>query len=178
MVASLAKRDDGGFVATLDDGATLHADKVLSATGLVPETALARSAGLRCNVGILVDRQLRTSDPHIHALGDCAETPAGYLPYILPIMSQARCLAEVLAGKDALLTMKAMPVLVKTTSLPVVVCPPRPGAAGTWSVEGSGRDLTAIFLSPEGKPLAFAVTGAAVKTQAALAAGMPPLLAG
>src|SRR5690606_28927841 len=143
--ARLEKDSDGRFLATLDDGTQLRADRVLSATGLVPETALARSAGLACHVGVLVDRQLRSSDPNIYALGDCVETPAGYLPYILPIMSQARCLADVLAGKDTRLTLKAMPIMVKTTSLPIVVCPPREGSAGEWTVEGSGTDLTAMF---------------------------------
>jgi 3-phenylpropionate/trans-cinnamate dioxygenase ferredoxin reductase component len=44
--------------------------------GAAPETALAQAAGLACDNGIVVDACLRTSDPNILALGDCANFPA------------------------------------------------------------------------------------------------------
>lgn len=176
-LAALTPTATGGYTARLDDGSEFEVDLVLSATGLAPVTALARAAGLACGLGIQVDLQLRTSDPHVYALGDCAETPAGFLPYISPILAQARTLAEVLAGKPARLAMKALPVTVKTTSLPIVVCPPRAGAEGAWSVEGEPPDLTAVFRAPDGSPLGFALTGAATAAQATLVQDMPPLIA-
>lgn len=174
-VAHLA-RGEGGFKATLDDGASIDADLVLSAIGLIPETELARSAGLEVDGGVRVDQRLRTSDPHIYAMGDCAQTAAGVLPYILPLMAQAKVLGQVLAGQDVLLTMKAMPVIVKTTSLPLVVCPPRPGVPGVWRIEGSGRDLRAVFHGCGGVPLGFALAGNAAAERGELSKSMPPLL--
>ena len=53
----------------------LHADIVILATGVSPNTSLAAEAGisLGSSGGILVDRRMRTSDPHIYAGGDCVE---------------------------------------------------------------------------------------------------------
>ncbi len=169
-------RDAGGFIATLNDGGEARADLVLSAVGLAPETTLAEAAGLLVEQGIVVDRRLCSSDPYIHALGDCAETPAGVMPYILPLMAEAKVLGQILAGQDVSLSMKAMPVQVKTTSLPLVVCPPRPGARGGWFVEGEGRDLTALFHEAGGLPLGFALSGQALAKKLALAKQMPALL--
>ncbi len=47
----------------------------MAGIGAVPETALAQAAGLRCQNGIVVDAQLRTSDPAIFAAGDCCAFP-------------------------------------------------------------------------------------------------------
>ncbi|WP_353807177.1 FAD-dependent oxidoreductase [Agromyces sp. SYSU T00194] len=60
---------------TLDDGRFLHADLVIAATGVVPETGLATAAGLALGTsgGIAVDELHRTSDPSIYAVGDAAE---------------------------------------------------------------------------------------------------------
>ncbi|MEI3847619.1 MULTISPECIES: NAD(P)/FAD-dependent oxidoreductase [unclassified Microbacterium] len=49
-----------------------HADVVVVGIGAIPRTALADAAGLAVDNGILVDETLRTSDPHIYAIGDVA----------------------------------------------------------------------------------------------------------
>lgn len=56
----------------LADGSRLPADMVLAAIGVVPETRLAEQAGLAVDSGIVVDERLCSSDPDIHAAGDCA----------------------------------------------------------------------------------------------------------
>ncbi|OQX33483.1 MAG: FAD-dependent oxidoreductase, partial [Candidatus Sedimenticola endophacoides] len=66
-------RESHGYRVALRDGGDLHADLVLSAVGLRPDTELARAAGLEVNRGIVVDRYLRAGDGDIYALGDCAE---------------------------------------------------------------------------------------------------------
>lgn len=177
VVSHLTRRPDGGFLAVLDDGDQLRTDLVLSAVGLKPETALAASAGLSIEQGVCVGARLRSSDPHIYAVGDCAQTPAGVMPFILPLMAQARVLAQILAGRDVSLSMKAMPVVVKTTSLPVVVCPPPAGVRGEWRPQGRGRHWTAMYHSPNGTPAGFAVTGEALARKGELAKLMPPALA-
>ena len=60
----------------MDDGRDVPADFVLIAIGVEPTDALARTAGLACDNGILVDEHCRTSDPHIWAAGDCARHPS------------------------------------------------------------------------------------------------------
>ncbi len=56
----------------LGDGEHVEADLVLVAAGLVPSTGLAEAAGIACDDGILVDRQARTEDEQIYAIGDVA----------------------------------------------------------------------------------------------------------
>jgi 3-phenylpropionate/trans-cinnamate dioxygenase ferredoxin reductase subunit len=54
----------------LDDGAEIACDAVLVSIGVAPRVELARAAGLAIDNGIVVDRMLRTEDPHIFAAGD------------------------------------------------------------------------------------------------------------
>ena len=65
----------GADTATLSDGSVVQADLVVAAIGVRPETSLALGAGLELGPrgGILVDDQLRTSDPAIYAVGDAVE---------------------------------------------------------------------------------------------------------
>jgi len=68
-------RQDGRMRGvTLDDGLELAADLVVMATGVRPNAEIARTAGLATRRGILVNRFLQTSHPHIYAAGDVVET--------------------------------------------------------------------------------------------------------
>ena len=51
-------------------------DHLLVCVGIRPHTELAMAAGLDCEDGILVDHRLRSSDPAIFAVGDCARFPS------------------------------------------------------------------------------------------------------
>lgn len=82
----------------LDDGRVLTADTLLVCAGVVPETGLARAAGLTVRTGVLVDEALRTDDPRIHAVGDCAEQPGRPPGRLDSAWEQAETLAEVLTG--------------------------------------------------------------------------------
>ncbi|MEP7352347.1 MAG: FAD-dependent oxidoreductase [Acidobacteriota bacterium] len=59
----------------LKDGSVIPADLVVVGIGVVPNAELAQSAGLAIGNGIVVDEYLRTDDPSIFAIGDCAEYP-------------------------------------------------------------------------------------------------------
>lgn len=59
----------------LGDGARLSCDAVLIGVGAGPDDRLARDSGIVCGNGIVVDLAARTSDPHIHAIGDCTWRP-------------------------------------------------------------------------------------------------------
>jgi rubredoxin-NAD+ reductase len=166
-----------GIALALDDGSRVEADLALSAIGLRPRTALAGAAGLAVERGIVADRQLRSSDARIHALGDCAQVEGLVLPYVQPLMAQARTLAAVLAGDGGRLAYPAMPVLVKTPACPLLVAPPPVGVAGEWRVEGNGRDLCALFHEPDGRLRGFALTGGQLARRDELVGRLPALLA-
>ena len=59
----------------LADGRTIPADTIIAGIGAVPETKLAAAAGLALDNGIACDTNLRTSDEHIFAAGDCCSFP-------------------------------------------------------------------------------------------------------
>lgn len=165
-----------GLRVSLSDGSTLQADLVLSAIGLRPRTALAASAGIAVNRGIVTNRLLATSAPNVHALGDCAEVAGHTLPYVMPIMQQARALAATLTGTPTPVLYPAMPVLVKTPACPTVVCPPPPDASGAWSVTLTDDACDARFMSGDGQLLGFALLGTATTQRQALVTQVPGLL--
>ena len=162
--------------ATLSDGQSVPFDLALSAIGLVPRTQLAVQAGLKVDRGIVVDRLLATSDPSIMALGDCAQSPAGLMPFVLPLMAQARALAQTLAGKPTPLVLPALPVVVKTPCLPLAISPPAIDAKGEWQIEGEGPNRQALFLAPDGTKLGFALSGSCAALRQTLAKEMPDIL--
>ena len=151
-------------------------DHALSAVGLTARTALAREAGLEVDNGITVDRLLRTSDPRIFAVGDCARTEAGPLPFIAPLLAQTRALAATLTGTETPLLLPALPVVVKTPALPLVVCPPPPGTDGAWELDLGDGEASAIFRTPAGVEVGFALAGASTHLQQQMAMRMPDLL--
>jgi 3-phenylpropionate/trans-cinnamate dioxygenase ferredoxin reductase subunit len=67
-----AAGDGTRAVLRLDDGSTVEADLLVVGIGAVPGTALAASAGLEVDNGVLTDEQLRTSHPDVFAAGDIA----------------------------------------------------------------------------------------------------------
>lgn len=90
-------------------GLSLEADLVILGLGVRPETALAEAAGLGLGArgGIRVDQQMRTSDPHIYAIGDAVEvhdivTDQDMLLALAgPANRQGRIAADVIAGRDS-----------------------------------------------------------------------------
>ena len=68
---------DGNRLASLTvNGQHEDVELLVMGIGAVPETGLAESAGLACDNGIVVDEFLRSCDPAILAVGDCANFPA------------------------------------------------------------------------------------------------------
>lgn len=97
----------GAVRVRLSDGAVLPADLVLLSVGVRPETTLARAAGLTLGERgtVHVDEHLRTSDPHVYAVGDAVEVvdavtgaPAA-VPLAGPANRQGRAAANHLFGR-------------------------------------------------------------------------------
>ncbi|MGO4395938.1 NAD(P)/FAD-dependent oxidoreductase [Variovorax sp. M-6] len=159
------------------NGDAFDADLVLSAIGLRPRTALARAAGLAVAHGISVDAGLRTSDPQVYALGDCAQVDGLWLPYIAPIGAAAKVVAANLAGEAATVRYAPMPVVVKTPACPSVVCPPPIDVSGEWHTESDASGVQSLFRDEAGQLRGFALNGARTECAGALAQAMPMWLA-
>jgi nitrite reductase (NADH) large subunit len=79
----------------------LEAALAVLSMGVRPRVGLAKAAGLATARGVVVDRFLRTSDPSVYALGDCAEF-GGAAPCIIPAaLEQAPCCAAAILGDES-----------------------------------------------------------------------------
>jgi nitrite reductase (NADH) large subunit len=81
----------------LADGTRIDADLVVMAVGVRPDIALAKSCGLHCDRGIVVDDTLQTYDPHIYAVGECVQHRRLTFGLVAPVWEQARVCASHLA---------------------------------------------------------------------------------
>ena len=96
-----------GNTLELTDGGTLACDVVVAGLGITPNVQLAQDAGLTVDNGIVVDAQLRTSDPDIFAAGDVANFPAAALGRRLRVEHENAALTmgeragQGMAGQDA-----------------------------------------------------------------------------
>ncbi|GAA3584472.1 NAD(P)/FAD-dependent oxidoreductase [Marinobacter xestospongiae] len=85
----------------LTDETLISTDLVVIAAGTTPNAEIGRDAGLACDRGILVDNRLQTSDPAIHALGECCQLGDQTFGLVEPGYEQADVLAQVLAQPDS-----------------------------------------------------------------------------
>ena len=162
------EQQDGGLRAMLADGREIVADAAVAATGLRPETALARRAGAAVNRGIVVDEQLQTSVPGIFALGDCAEICGTVRPFLQPALLAASCLAKNLLGQPTGLALPPMLVKVKTPDLPLHLGGDARRADLRWDIDCDGEGMTARGLDDGGSLRAFVVSEGRMKAAFAL----------
>lgn len=135
----------------LDNGAQVLTDMLVMCAGTIPETALARRAGLPCERGIVVGDGLASpADPDVFAVGDCAQPPEGGTGLVAQGWDQARRLVDLWAGDaagaqedssgDAAHDLTNV-VRVKAPGLEVVTM----GLSGKF--DHGGRDLRAVRIS-------------------------------
>lgn len=84
----------------LTDGTRLDADLVVLACGVRPVTRLAADAGLAVERGVVVDDELRTDDPSIFAIGECAQHNGRLYGLVAPAWEQASVVADLITGTD------------------------------------------------------------------------------
>ncbi|WP_239748774.1 MULTISPECIES: nitrite reductase large subunit NirB [unclassified Mammaliicoccus] len=82
----------------LSDGRVIATDMVVMAVGIRPVTKEARAAGLEIGRGIVVDDFMRTSDPDIYAVGECAEHRSKVYGLVAPLYDQGKVLADHITG--------------------------------------------------------------------------------
>lgn len=139
--------DDHGHVkqVRLKDGTVLDADLVVFAVGIRPNMALAQSAGLRCNRGVLVNDTMQTYDPSIYAVGECIEHRNQTFGLVEPLWGQAFICASHLAEHGSL-TFKApiVPTQLKVSGCDVF-------SAGRIDLESAepAEDFEDIVLNDE-----------------------------
>lgn len=129
----------------LKDGSLLNADLVVFAVGIRPNIALAQSAGLRCNRGVMVNDTMQTFDPSIYAVGECIEHRNQTFGLVEPLWGQAFICASHLAEHGSL-TFKAptVPTQLKVSGCDVF-------SAGRIDLESSEpqADYEDIILNDE-----------------------------
>ena len=81
-----------------DDGLTIAADLVVMAVGIRPNYALAESAGIYCNRGIVVNDTMQTYDPRVYAVGECVAHRGISYGLVAPLFEMAKVCANHLAN--------------------------------------------------------------------------------
>jgi NADPH-dependent 2,4-dienoyl-CoA reductase/sulfur reductase-like enzyme/rhodanese-related sulfurtransferase len=100
---------NGSVEKVITSKRTLEAELVILATGVEPNSDLAKETGLEISPrgAIIVNRRMETSDPSIYAGGDCVEIPdlvtqkPGYFPWPSLAQRQGRVIGTNLGGGNA-----------------------------------------------------------------------------
>jgi nitrite reductase (NADH) large subunit len=80
------------------DGSEIEADLVVMAVGIRPNIDLAKSVGLYCERGVVVNDTMQTYDPRIYAVGECVQHRSRTYGLVAPLFEQAKVCANHLAG--------------------------------------------------------------------------------
>ncbi|HEY7864815.1 MAG TPA: NADH:flavorubredoxin reductase NorW [Psychromonas sp.] len=156
-VKSLTKSDQGIKVA-LNSGQQYQVDCVISAAGLRPNIFLAEQALLQTNKGIVVNRELQTSEKHIYALGDCAEINGKVMAYLQPILLSANALAKTLLAQQTRLQLPAMLIKVKTPKLPIQMAGQTVFGVDSWKIDIDAQGCCVKSYDSDKKLIGFIVT--------------------
>lgn len=81
-----------------DDGLEVPADLVVMAVGIRPNFELAKSAGIHCDRGIVVNDTMQTFDPRIYAVGECVSHRGISYGLVAPLFEMAKVCATHLAN--------------------------------------------------------------------------------
>ncbi len=106
-IASVETTADRVTALHLADGTRIVAGAVLIAIGVIPNVEVFAASGLAAENGLTVDRGLRTADPAIFAIGDCASypRPEGFAEHlrvesVQNALDQAKHVAKALVGQN------------------------------------------------------------------------------
>ena len=142
---------DGGVDVLLKDSAPLHADMVVLAIGVTPDTALAKEAGLELGLkgSIVVNSRMETSLPDIYAVGDAVQVRHSVtgqdvlLSLAGPANKQGRIAADNICGGDSRYLGSQGSSVLKVFSMTAAVT----GVSET-NAKKAGLDADAVVLSP------------------------------
>ena len=142
---------NGGVDVLLKDAAPIHADMVILAIGVTPESKLAKDAGLALGIkgSILVNDRMETSVPDIYAVGDAVQVKhyvtreASLISLAGPANKQGRIAADNICGGDSLYTGSQGSSIIKVFNLTAAVT----GINETNS-RRAGLPVDSVILSP------------------------------
>ena len=142
---------DGGVDVLLKDAAPMHADMVILAIGVTPESKLAKDAGLALGIkgSILVNDRMETSVPDIYAVGDAVQVKhyvtgeASLISLAGPANKQGRIAADNICGGDSRYAGSQGSSIIKVFNLTAAVT----GINETNS-RRAGLPVDSVILSP------------------------------
>jgi len=142
---------DGGVDVLLKDEAPLHADMVVLAIGVSPDTQLAQDAGLELGVkgSIVVNDRMETSVPHIYAVGDAVQVKhfvTGQdvlLSLAGPANKQGRIAADNICGGDSHYTGSQGSSVIKVFAMTAAST-----GVNETNARKAGLDVDTVILSP------------------------------
>lgn len=142
---------DGGVDVLLKGEPPLHADMVVLAIGVTPDTALAKAAGLALGIkdSILVNDRMETSVPDIYAAGDAVQVrhavtgQEALISLAGPANKQGRIIADNLCGGDSRYTGSQGSSVVKVFSMTAAAT-----GVNEQNARKAGLEAEAVILSP------------------------------
>ncbi|MDO0925223.1 FAD-dependent oxidoreductase [Streptomyces sp. TG1A-8] len=138
---------DGRFEGVrCSDGQLIPGDVLIVACGMRPATTLAADAGLPVERGIVVDDLMRTADPRIFAVGDCAEHRGTLYGLVQPAWEQARVAARTIAALPGVRPFRGSRVVtrLKTTGIDLATM-------GEVGADGSGEGEEVLSYCDSGR---------------------------
>ena len=150
IVEGFAQRD-GGMDVLLQDAAPLHADMVILAIGVTPDTGLAKDAGLELGVrgSIAVSDRMETSVPDIYAVGDAVQVrhfvtgQDALIALAGPANKQGRIAADNICGGDSRYTGSQGSSVLKVFDMTAALT-----GLNETQAAAAGLDADAVILSP------------------------------
>ncbi len=149
-VEGFAERD-GGVDVLLKDADPLHADMVVLAIGVAPDTALAKAAGLELGLkdSIAVNDRMETSVPDIYAVGDAVQVKHfvtgqdAVISLAGPANKQGRIAADNICGGDSRYQGSQGSSVIKVFGMTAAAT-----GVNETAAKQAGLDADAVVLSP------------------------------
>ncbi len=149
-VEGFAERD-GGVDVLLKDADSLHADMVVLAIGVAPDTALAKAAGLELGLkdSIAVNDRMETSVPDIYAVGDAVQVKHfvtgqnAVISLAGPANKQGRIAADNICGGDSRYQGSQGSSVIKVFGMTAAAT-----GVNETAAKQAGLDADAVVLSP------------------------------
>lgn len=142
---------DGGVDVLLEGEAPLHADMVVLAIGVTPDTSLAKAAGLELGIkgSIVVNERMETSVPDIYAVGDAVQVKHvvtgqdALISLAGPANKQGRIAADNICGGDSRYKGAQGSSVLKVFDLTAAIT-----GVNETNAKKAGMDVDTVVLSP------------------------------
>jgi nitrite reductase (NADH) large subunit len=137
----------------LKDGRVLPCSLLVMAVGIRPNAGLAKAAGLAVGRGVQVDDAMRSSDPAIYAVGECAEHRGQCYGLVAPIWEMCRALADDLTDGEGAYEGSVLSTRLKVSGVDVFSAGRFAGGEGCEDIvfRDAGRGVYKRLVLQDGK---------------------------